>query len=964
MSDRCALLLTDIVDSTRLTERLGDAEAARLWAAHDRLARDLLPTFRGREIDKTDGLLLLFAQAADAAGYVAAYHRSLQTLEPVLKARAGLHVGDVILRENPAADVALGAKPIEVEGIAKATAARIMSVASAGQTLMSSEARQALAGEAWRMQSHGHWRLRGFSQPVELFEIGDADTPFAPPADNRKAYRVVRQGELWLPLRRIGHSLPAERDAFVGRREPLDELARQFDAGARLVCVTGIGGAGKTRLAARFAWAWLGEFPGGAWFCDLSQARGVDGIARAVSQALDVPLGEEDPIVQLGNAIAARGPCLIALDNFEQVSRHAEATLGHWMDRAREARFLVTSRGVLGIAGESVLPLPPLPPADATELFMRRAQAARPDFHPGDEDHAAIAPLVKLLDGLPLAIELAAARVRLMPPHTLLSRMSERFKLLSTSSGRQQRQATLRAAFDWSWELLSLPEKAALSQLSVFEGGFTLQAAEAVLDLSLVDDPPWPPDALQSLVEQSFVRQVQDERFDLLVSVQEYAAEHLRSTGRYAGSGPAAALAAQARHGDYFAGLDEHQATAQRCVELDNLVAACRRAAARRDAAAATHTLQGAWAGLQLRGPFKVGAELAALVASMPGLAPALKTRVDWIAGRALQALGHVAQARQRYDAALAEARSIGDRQHEGQLQSSLGSLDANEGHAEDARRHLAAALLIARESADRALECEVLNGLGTLNNYQGRIDDARADYEAALSLAREIGDRRWEGGVLGNLGNLDAGQGRLAQARVHYQAGLVVARELGNRQWEGNALCNLGLLHHVMGERAEAREKLQAALQAARELGHARLQAIVLCNLGIVDDAMGHPDDARAHYEAALVVARELGDRRSEGQFLGYLGTLNARQHRFDEARGQLDAGAGLLREASDLSSLGVLLCGRAEMEWLSGERERAARSLAEAEAIADDTGAGSGSELAVALERVRSLRSSDEAA
>ena len=956
MTELCALLVTDIVDSTSITELLGNVGAGELWAAHDRLARDLLPTFRGREIDKSDGLLLLFPEAADAARYAAAYHRALQTLGTPLKARAGLHVGKVILRENTTADVARGAKPFEVDGIAKATAARIASVANAGQTLMSSEATEALRGAGWKIRSHGHWRLKGVSEPAELFEVADTDAASDPPADNPKAYRVARDGELWLPARQIRHSLPAERDAFVGRREALDELARQFEAGARLVSVTGMGGTGKTRLVTRFAWTWLGEVPGGAWFCDLSQARSIDGIASAVSQALDVPLGKEDPVVQLGNAIAGRGTCLIVLDNFEQVSRHAESTLGQWLSRARDARFLVTTRVVLGIGGESILALAPLPPSDAAALFTRRAQSARRGYQPRGEDQAAIAPLVKLLDGLPLAIELAAARVRVMTPSTLLSRMSERFRLLATTAGRADRHATLRATFDWSWDLLTLPEKAALAQLSVFEGGFTLEAAEAVLDLSLAEEPPWPLDTFQSLVEKSFVRQVMDDRFDLLVSVQEYAREHLRTIGRYPGSGPAAVLAAEARHTGYFAGLDERQATAQRCVELENLVRACRRAVAHGDAVAATRTLELTWAVLQLRGPFKAGVDLAALAASMSGLPDTMLARINRVAGRALQALGRVAEARLHYDAALAQIRAVGDPACEGRLRSNLGDLDANAARMEEARGHFAAALAIARATSDRVLECEALNGLGTLNNYLGRIDEARSDYEAALAIAREIGDRRWEGGVLGNLGNLDASQGRMAQARAHFEDGLVVARELGNRQWEGNALCNLGLQHHAQGEMPEAREKLQHALQVAREMGHARLEAIVLCNLGIVHDAMGELDDARHHYETALVVARSLGDRRSEGQFLGYLGAMHARQERFDDARRDLGAGAELLRAASDSFNLGVLLCGRAEMEWMSGARGPALAALSEAQAIGREVGAGPGSELAMALERVGS--------
>jgi predicted ATPase/class 3 adenylate cyclase len=959
----CALLVTDVVDSTALTAQLGDDAAARLWAAHDRVARDLLPTFHGREIDKSDGLLLLFTHATEAAGYAAAYHHALLGLDKPLKARAGLHVGDVILRENSSADVAQGAKSIEVEGIAKATAARIMSVANGGQTLLSASAKEALLGvPGFRFHSHGYWRLKGLDKPAELFEASDQDTAFTAPTGHAKAYRVVRDGDLWLPLRQVSSNLPAERDAFVGRHDALQALVREFDGGARLLSVTGFGGMGKTRLAIRFAWTSLGDFPGGVWFCDLSQARSIGGVASAVGQALDVPLGKDDPLVQLGHAIHARGCCLVILDNFEQVAQHAEATLGQWLNRARDARFLVTSRSVLGIAGESTLPLAPLSTDDATALFLRRACAIQPGFEPRGEDSKAIAPLVGLLDGLPLAIELAAARVRVMPPHTLLARMSERFRLLASSAGRHERQATLRATFDWSWDLLSPSERTALAQLSVFEGGFTLAAAEAVLE-STVDDPPWPPDVLQSLVEKSFVRRAQQqERFDLLVSVREYASQRLHA----AGADDPGARAVEERHGAFFAGLDECAATAHRCVELDNMVVACRRALARGDAPNAVRALEGAWAGLQLRGPFALAVELATQVCALPGLASDQAARVRRVAGRALQALGRVADARQHYDVALRQSREAGDRACEGRLLASLGGMDSNESRVDEARGNLLASLQIARDCGDGALECEALNGLGTLNDYLGRIEQARADYEAALAIARRIGDRRWEGGILGNLGNLDGNQGRMAQARVHFQAGLVVARELGNRQWEGNALCNLGLLHQVQGELDDALHALEQSLQVAREMGHARLQAIVLCNLGITRETLGQADQARVDYEAALAVAHDLADRRLAGQFLGYLGALNARQGDFEAGERQLDEGATLLREASDRLHLGVLLCARAEMEWRVNRLKQAEATLAEVRVIANEVGAGGGSELAAAMERALALigRVSDTAA
>jgi len=955
MSDVRALLLTDVVDSTPLSETLGDAEMAVLWSAHDRLARDLLPLWRGREIDKTDGMLLMFDAATDAVAYAIAYHRALATLNPPLKARAGLHVGPVILRENIQSDIARGAKPLEIEGTAKTLAARVTSIANGGQTLMSADARNALGENGLRIESHGHWRLKGIAEPLELFEIGDTDAPFAPPPDAAKGYRVARETDVWLPVREIRHNLPAERDAFVGRKEPLLDLAHRLDTGARLVSVLGIGGTGKTRLATRFAWNWLGDFPGGAWFCDLSQARNLDGIVHAVAQGLDVPLGRDDPVIQLGHAIAGRGQCLVILDNFEQVARYAEETLGQWLNRASNARFLVTTREVLGLKGEQVLAVAPLDPSDAVTLFLRRAEAAHPDFRPDTEDPSVITRLVGLLDCLPLAIELAAARVRVLPPKTLLSRMSERFTLLSSAGGRRDRQATLRSTFDWSWDLLSLPDRAALAQLSVFEGGFTMESVQAVLDRSGYEHVPLTIDTVQSLLDKSFIRQVSDERFDMLVSVKEYALGHLRTEGRFPGSGPSALTAVEAKHAAYFAGLGEKRAVAGACVELDNLVAACRRAAARGSAQEAAGALEGAWAALRLRGPFRLGVELASLANATPGLGAAARAIVERVAGSALDASGRSAEARTHFEAALALAREARDARCEARVLADLANLHTSDGHMGEARAVHTRALALAREHGDRDLECEVLNGLGTLEDHLGRFEESRTYFEAALALAHEIGDRRWEGGLLGNLGVLHFDEGRLDDARVHFETGLVVARELGDRKFEGNALCNLGLLHQLQGRMEEAGKVLDAALVVARKIGHVNLECVVLCNQGIVCDSLGRPAEARTSYEAALVVARELGDRRSEGQVLGYLGLLHAREARIDDARRCLDTGEALLREISDRMSLGVLLCGRTEAAHRAGELDAAKDSLVEAESLATAIGAGPESELGVALVRAR---------
>jgi predicted ATPase/class 3 adenylate cyclase len=957
MPHTAALLLTDIVDSAALAQRLGDVAMARLWAAHDRLARELLRVWRGREIDKTDGFLLLFADARDALGYVLAYHHALARLDVPLKARAGLHVGEVTMRETPAADVLLGAKPVEVDGVSKPIAARVMNTALGGQTLITAAARDALGAVPQRVQSHGHWRVKGLPMPLELLEVGDDDAPFTPPPDTDKVYRVVKKGELWLPARELRHSLPAERDAFVGRRATLLDLARRFDNGARLVSLLGIGGGGKTRLATRFGWVWMGDYPGGVWFCDLAPARTVEGLTSAVAQGLQLPLGVEDPVERIGRAIAGRGVCLVILDNFEQLARHAEATLGRWLDLAADARFLVTTREVLGIAGEETLALAPLQAADAEALFRRRAAAAKRDFEPGPEDEAAIAPLVKLLDGLPLAIELAAARVRMLPPKALLARMSERFKLLASGGGRLDRQSTLRAAFDWSWDLLNVAEKVALAQLSVFEGGFTLAAAEAVLDLSALGDAPWTVDVLSSLVDKSFVRPLGDERFDLLVSVQAYAAEHLQTEGRYPGSGAAALAAAQWRHGDWFAALGPAGATQGACADLDNLVVACRRAVLAGRAEQAAGALDGAWAALNLRGPFAAGVDLAEPVCALPGLAGRAAALAHAVRAYALEACGRRAEAGADFNQALALARSAGDGRCEAAVLVRQGGLHARQGQVDTARSDHTRALTLARGLADGALECAALNGLGTVDFEQGQMEPARQHWDAALAVARRMADRRWQGHLLGNLGNLQASLGRMDEARRLCEDALQTARALGDRQREGNTLSNLGMLHLLQGRLGEAGPALQAALHIARELGHQRLECTAQNNLGLVCMGQQRFADAVQHHEAALRVADGMGDRRLQGQFLGHLGLAQARCGAFAAARLSLQQGLLLLRAAADPVSLALLLCHQAECECLAGDKTSAGRAWHEASALAGQIGAGAESELELALARLKIL-------
>ncbi len=973
-----ALLFSDVVDSTSLVERLGDVRAAEVWASHDRRARTILARHRGREIDRTDGFFLLFDEVADAVSYAIAYHEALVGVS--FRARVGIHAGEVTLRENTAEDIARGAKPIEVEGLAKPLAARVMALACGGQTLMSAAARAALAAalpEGSEIESHGSYRLKGVEEPIEIFELGMRGTaPFSPPSDVDKAYRVVLAGDLWRPAREVRHNLPAERDSFVGRIAELRALAARFDTGVRLVTVLGPGGIGKTRFVRRYGWTWLGDWPGGVYFCDLSEARSLDGIFFTVAAALDVPLGNDDPGVQLGHAIAGRGRCLVILDNFEQVVPHASTTLGRWLDRAPNAAFVVTSRERLHLPGEEIFPVEPLPLAmDAIDLFAARARAQKPDFVLGEGNRAAVAEVVRLLDGLPLAIELAAARVRLLSPAQIVERMRDRFNLLAGARGAAARQATLRAAIDWSWDLLTPWEQASFAQCSVFDGGFTLEAAEAVLDLSAWPQAPLAMDVVQALSDKSLLRtwvpsaqsryDIEEPYFGMYMSIREYAAEKLESSGQ-----PASRLAEE-RHGQYFAGFGTDEAIEAislrggvkrrraLALELDNLVAACRRAVRRADGEIAVAAYRAIWEVLELQGPCALGIDLGSQLLKLDTLnasqhAAALHTRAT-----ALRRAGRSEDAATGLEQALALWRGIGDRCREASNLVILGNLRRDQGRMDDARTHLEASLAIAHEVGNRRLEGNLIGNLGILHAVQGRSEEARRSFEQAIVIHREVGNRRIEGIDTSNLGNVYREKGKLEEAEAHYQQALAIHREVGNRRDEGIVIGNLGLLCGDQGRLDEAHEHCEGALAIGREVGDRVFEGVILGALSNVLRDQGRMQEALVHCDQALAIHRAVGNRRAEGAELGRLGRLLADQGRIGEAREALRRGEALLREVGDQLGLAILLCESGCTELAVNDVDAARAALAGAESVVRAMGLGPQSEAARAIASLRATLS-----
>ena len=723
-------------------------------------------------------------------------------------------------------------------------------------------------------------------------------------------------------MRPVRFVLPAERDAFVGREAELEELARRLGSGARLMTLLGAAGMGKTRLAVRYAWQHLHAWPGGVWFCDLTEARGVDGIVSAVGEALGVPLGKEDPVLQLGHAIAGRRRCLVVLDNFEQVAEHTAATVERWLERAVEARFVVTSRERLRVRGEEVLGVEPLGIEAGVDLFAERARRQRPGFEPREAELEAVREVVRLVEGMPLAIELAAARVRVMAVSELVARMRDRFRVLGGGGG--DRHASLRAAIAGSWELLQEWEKAALAQCAVFEGGFTLEAAEGVLDLGAWPEAPWVVDVVQSLVDKCVVRMWVPEsgvrgempapRFGMYVSVQEYARERLGEMGVEAERG------AEERHGRWYAryGTEEALAALERHGgiarlrelerELDNLMAGCRRAVTRGDGATAGAAYGAAGAVLALRGPFVKAVALGRSVLEME-LDREARARALQGLGMAELSAGPMEEARAHFEAALADHREMGNRRAEGIDLGNLGLLNRNQGRMEEARDHYEAAIAIHREVSDRRSEGIVLGNLGLLHLDQGRMEEARTHFESALAIHREVGNRRSEGIDVGNLGLLHLDRGRMEEARPHLETALAIHREVGNRRSEGIVLRNLGLLNRDQGRMEEARANFEAALAIHRELGYRLGEGTVLGNLGGLHNMQGRMEEARTHFESAIAIHREVGNRRSEGIDLSNLGGLHHDQGRMEEARANYEAALAIHRELGNRRSEGFVL-------------------------------------------------------
>jgi hypothetical protein len=453
-------LFTDIEGSTRLLRRLGPERYAEALADHRRVLRDAFVAEGGVEVDtQGDAFFIAFPTAAGAAASARVGQRALAS--GPIEVRMGLHTGTPTV-------TAEGYVGIDVH-----RAARVGAIAHGGQVIVSASAAALLEDESLR--DLGPHRLKDFDAPARLFQLGVAEFP---------------------PLRTPGAvDLPTPATRFLGRERELFEAASVWlDRDPRLLTIIGPGGTGKTRFSIELARFLADEADGGTVFVSLAPVR---------DAALVVPLIAE----RLGAsgvspaAIATRigeKQGHVVLDNLEQLLPDAARPVAELLAAAPALRLLVTSREPLRIAGESEFDLPPMDESDAVTLFIARAQAVRPDVG----DSHAVHELIRRLDGLPLAIELAAARVKLLGPEQLLERIGQRLDLLKGGRDADARHATLRTTIAWSYDLLDDGEQRLFARLAIFRGGCILEGAEAVCDSNL--------DTLASLLDKSLVRRRTD----------------------------------------------------------------------------------------------------------------------------------------------------------------------------------------------------------------------------------------------------------------------------------------------------------------------------------------------------------------------------------------------------------------------------------------------------------------------
>ena len=669
---------------------------------------------------------------------------------------------------------------------------------------------------------------------------------------------------------------------FVGRQKASQVLETLVMGGsARVVTVDGAAGVGKSRLVQHT----LAGVPM-LTYADLFGLADRHAMLEALARCLSIPVGVDDTDSlhsMLAGSLRRRSSLVVVLDNADGVAEPLAAFLS---ELTTGARFVVSARQALRIEGEQRLGLKPMPADDARELFEALA-GRRPDTA---EEEKAQRVLLGRLGGLPLAIELAASQARSQSIVALLSELDEQFRLLEHAS--RSRHSTVSDTVRWSWQLLGGGEQAALSQLTVFEGSFTVEGADAIIDTSHLSDAPWALDLLTALAHHSLVQTINTKegpRFRLYPAVRAFAREqladeeasrlrHARWFARWGGTA--------ARGRPYSAGGPRYLRSLLDV--LPDLQSACQWAASHRRPELAGLTFLAAADVILVRGPLRAGLELAASVSSLRGL-QLLRSEVLIGVGNLHVQAGDLASAIKRLSDAARIARRTDDPLREGQALTHRALVQQQLGKPTRALEDAQQATELA-DGRDLRLHGVTLANLGVVYRVQGQLEPAKSVLRQAMATLEAAGDAADTAIALGTLGNVYRDEGRYQASENTLLQSLGLHRRVGNLRSECITLGNLGALLLKLERLAEAETALRSALELAENLGYSSAEAVFIGRLGELLRRTGRAEQAARYLERAQVALRELGDSRGMAESMVSLARLHRESGRTDEARQALE--------------------------------------------------------------------------
>ena len=715
------------------------------------------------------------------------------------------------------------------------------------------------------------------------------------------------------------HGFPMQFTRFFGRELQFQDIIKNLRfPGMRLLTLTGPGGAGKTRMAVETAHRIAADFPGQIYFVPLFDLAASNFLLGAISDALGLTAATEvEPLERIVTFLTGQPPALLVLDNFEHLVEGGAPLLLSLLTRLPSLTCLVTSRRRLALPSECEYPVPPLPlpakggtaaeisRAASAQLFVNRAQAARPDFQLTSNNSAAVAELCHKMEGIPLAIELIAARAPVLSPTQMLERLDHRFDLLVSRRGdKTGRHRSLWAAIAWSYDLLTPNLQSFFNQLSVFRGGFTVESAQEVCE------EPQAVELLTQLRERSLI--VTEEigtgmRFRLLETLREFAVEQLD---------PEQQQVIRCRHALYLMGLAEKlqpqwktskqgEALTLLDAESDNLRVAL---------AYCTGDLEEVETGEPVWGRCETGLRLAGALGNYWTIRGQLREGLEWL--ESALAFGGCGLTRAT---ALAEA----------------GWMHAGLGRYAVARTILTEALGICRDLGDRAALAAALRKRGVAALWQGENALAAADLEESLVLCRELGDDAGAASALNSLGVLeDEWRLNKAAARVLYLEAIALFRKCGDRRWESYCLHNLGNICHSFGDNDQAEILLRQSLDLADSLGDLWQRAYCLRSLGDVQKARGDFAGAIVLLSDGRALCGKLGDRMSEAGNICSLGMIARRQNLPIKAVCLFYDALRLYRDMDHNHGVALCLLDLVEIAAESGRWEYAACLLASKDA------------------------------